>query len=125
MRGFVDRVFLIGAALVIGGVLLGWMFVADRLLGLGREQHFFVGGTLVYNVGTFYFLKQHPRRRSNRLMKALAIIVVESPVVLFFILFSLGVVPWPRSMLPYVAGSVLISPVVIVTVDRLFQGSPD
>jgi hypothetical protein len=98
------------------------MFVADRQLGLVREQQFFIGGALVYSVGVLYFLRQQVLQRLGRpARKALAVIAVESPLVLFFILFGSGVIPWPRSMLPYVAGSVLIAPLMIVGVDWLFR----
>jgi Periviscerokinin family len=60
-------------------------------------------------------------RGLSRPAKALALIAVESPLVLFFILFSSGMIPWPRSMLPHVAGSVLIAPLMIVRVDWLFR----
>jgi hypothetical protein len=122
MRILGDRLLLVVSALAVGAVLFGWMFVADRQLGLAREQQFFVGGALVYSVGTLYFLRPHVLHRLDRRSKQiLAVIVVEFPVVLFLILFSLGALPWPRSMLAYVAGSILIAPVVIFAVDWLFR----
>ena len=55
VRGLGDRLLLVVCALVVGAALFGWMFVADRQLGLARERQFFVGGGLVYSVGTLYF----------------------------------------------------------------------
>ena len=120
--GLGDRLLLLVSAVVVGAALFGWMLVADRQLSLTRERHLFVGGVLVYTIPTLYFLKQYVLHRLNRLAKqALAVITVECPVALFFILFSSGVVPWPSSMLLYVAGSVVIAPVMIVGVDWLFR----
>jgi hypothetical protein len=107
---------------VVGAALFGWLFVADRQLGLAREQQFFIGGALVYSVGVLYFLRQQRvLQRLGRPAKALGVIAVESPLMLFFILFSPGIIPWRRSMLPYVAGSVLIAPLMILGVEWLFR----
>jgi hypothetical protein len=98
------------------------MIFADRGLGLARKQHFFVGGVLVYSVSTLYFLHQQVLRRLHRpVKKALAVVAVESPIVLFLLLFSSGTIPWPESMLPYVAGTVVIAPVMIIGADWLFR----
>ena len=122
MKGVGDRLLLVVSALAVGAALFVWMFVADRQLGLVREQQFFIGGALVYSVGTLYLLRQQVLQRLDRpVKKALALLAVESPLVLFLILFSSGVVPWPRSMLPYVVGSILIAPLMIVGVDWLFR----
>jgi len=43
--------------------------------------------------------------------KVAAAAAAESPVVLFLLLFSSGTAPWPTSMLPYVVGTVVITPV--------------
>lgn len=122
MKGVGDRLLLVVSAFAVGAALFVWMFVADRQLGLVREQQFFIGGALVYSVGTLYLMRQQVLQRLDRpVKKALAVVAVESPLVLFFILFSSGVVPWPRSMLPYVVGSILIAPLMIVGVDWLFR----
>jgi hypothetical protein len=122
VRGIRDRLALLVAALVSGAALFGWMIFADRGLGLTREQHFFVGGALVYSVSALYFLQQQILRHSHDpVKKGLAVVAVESPIVLFLLLFSSGTVPWPKSMLPYVAGTVVIAPVMIIGVNLLFR----
>jgi hypothetical protein len=44
MNALADRLLLVLCALVVASTLLGWMMVADRGLGLSREQNLFVGG---------------------------------------------------------------------------------
>jgi hypothetical protein len=53
--------------------------------------------------------------------KALAIITVESPIVVAGVVFGTGALPWPRSMVPYVVGSILLGPVMIEVAERLFR----
>jgi hypothetical protein len=65
-------------------------------LALTREQDFFVGGALTYSVTARDLLQQDALRRQHGLMKkAMAVIVVESPLALFLVLFRSGVLPWP------------------------------
>ncbi len=98
------------------------MIFADQGLGLAREQHLFIGGVLVYGVTTLYFLQQQVLRRVHRPVKnALAVVTVESPIVLFLLLFSSGAIPWPTSMMPYVAGTIVITPVAVIAADWLFR----
>jgi hypothetical protein len=122
VRAISDRLLLVVSALVVGAALFGWMVFADRGLGLAREQHLFIGGVVVYGVTTLYFLQQQVLRRLHRSMrKAAAVAAAESPIVLFLLLFSSGTVAWPTSMLPYVAGTIVITPVAVVAVDWLFR----
>ncbi|MGH7265409.1 MAG: hypothetical protein ACREMB_11220 [Candidatus Rokuibacteriota bacterium] len=97
------------------------MFVTDRLLGLARESNFFIGGVLVYGVTTLYLLRQALRGVKRRATWALAVIIVESPVLLFGVLLGSGLIPWPRSMLPYIAASIVIGPIMIEAVKWLFR----
>ena len=113
---------LIVSALVVGAVLFGWMVFADRGLGLAREQRLFIGGVVVYGVTTLYFVQQQVLRRLHHPVKrAAAVAVAESPIVLFLLLFNSGGIPWPASMLPYVAGTIVITPVAVIAADWLFR----
>ena len=126
MRGIGDRLLLVVSALVVGAALFGWMVLADRGLGLAREQHLFIGGVVVYGVTTLYFLQQQVLRRLHRLVKkAVAVAAAESPIVLSLLLFSSGTIPWPTSLLPYVAGTIVITPAAVITADWLFRRSAE
>jgi hypothetical protein len=61
------------------------------------------------------------RRVHHQVKKALAVLTVESPIALFLLLFSSGTIPWPTSMLPYVAGTIAITPVAVIATDWLFR----
>jgi hypothetical protein len=122
VRRIGEQLVLVVSALFVGGALFVWMAFADRGLGLAREQHLFIGGGVVYGVTTLYFLQQQVLRSLNRpLKKGAAVAAAESPIVLFLLLLSSGAVPWPTSMLPYVVGTILITPVAIIVVDWLFR----
>src|SRR5437867_1166829 len=98
------------------------MIFADRGLGLAREQHLFIGGVLICSVSVLYFPYQQVLRRVPRLVKkALAVVTVESAIVMFLLLFSSGTIPWPTSMLPYGAGTIVITPVTIIRADWVFR----
>ena len=98
------------------------MVLADRGLGLAREQNLFIGGVVVYGVTTLYFLQQQVLRRLHGPVKrAAAVAAAESPIVLFLLLFSSGTIPWPTSMLPYVAGTIVITPVAVIGTGWLFR----
>ncbi len=117
-----DRLLLLISALVVGAALFGWMLVADRQLGLTREHHLFVGGVLVYSIPTLYLLGQYVFQGVNRFTRRIfAAVAAGCSVLLFFVLLNSGLVPWPRSMLPYIAGSILVAPMMILAVDWLFR----
>jgi hypothetical protein len=98
------------------------MAFADRVLGLTREQHLLVGGVVVYGATTLYLLQQQVLRSLHHpVKKVAAVAAAESPIVLFLLLLSSGTVPWPTSMLPYVVGTIVITPVAIIAVDWLFR----
>lgn len=115
-----DRLALVACAFVVGAALLGGMAFADLGLGLAREQLFFVGGAFVYNVTALYFLQQLVLRRMHRLVrKAVAVVLVESPVALFLLLFSCRAIPWPTSMFSYMAATIVITPITITLANSL------
>jgi hypothetical protein len=118
-----DRLLLVLCALVVASALLGWMMVANKGLGLSREQNLFAGGCLVYTVTTLYLIGRRLWRRSAALsMRLLAAIVITLPMPVLLTLFRSGILPWPTSMAPYGLGSVALSAAVTVAVGRLLRG---
>lgn|SRR3989442_3147451 len=120
-QGVRDRVLLVFCALTIGTALLGWMFMADRLM-LRSEHRLFLGGAVVYSATALYCLRQVVPHQWRRLGETiLAVIAVESPLPVFFALFTSGLIPWPPSILPYLVASIVLGPLVAVGVARLLR----
>ena len=98
------------------------MMIADRVLELSQQQHFFVGGIAVYGVTTLYMLQQQVLRRlSARVRKVIAVVMAESPLALLIVFFCFGPTTWPTSMFPYLAATLVIAPIMIVLTERLFR----
>ena len=122
MRQVGDVLLLIICALAVGAALFGCMVFADRVLALTREQHLLVGGVVVYGATTLYVLHQQVLRRLPQPGKKLmAVGIAGSPIVLFLLLLNLGTIPWPTSMLPYVVATSVLTPAMIIAIERLFR----
>jgi hypothetical protein len=118
-----DKSFLLVTAIVVGLILFGLVVFLRGYLQLPGNWDLFVGGSLVYTTTALYLLfKTGPfafvKGTAQRL---LFIIVVELPVVVFFLVFYFGMVPLPRSILPYTLASVLLAPVAVLGVDLCFK----
>jgi hypothetical protein len=104
------RVAAVAPSLGVSAAFLGWTFEADTL-ALTPEQDFFVGDVLTYSVTALCLLQQDALRRRHVLTKKTpAVIVVDSPLAVFLVLFQSGALPRPTSMGLYVVGPVLIAP---------------
>src|SRR5262245_17655570 len=118
-RIFLDRVLLVVSAFLVGTVLLTVMIAADRS-SLTRGWVFFIGGGLTYSATTLYLLWGTTLKRLAVRDKALAIVIAGLPVLFFFMLFYLEIVPLPESMFFYWLGTILIAPPIVVGVELLF-----
>lgn len=118
----IDRILLVLTALLIGVALMGLMVISDRYLLLSREWILFVGGFITYNGTACYLLWGERRHRLHSVSrKFVAILLLQAPMLLAFVLIYSGIIPAPPSMLPYLLGTLLVAPIVVESILFLFR----
>lgn len=122
---FLDKVFLLAAAIVVLAVLLGLMIFVGDYLSLTRGWIFFVLGSLVYTMCGVYLLFKATSFPSLKFsQKVVSLAIVELPVLAFFLIFYLGLLPLPDRMWPYWIGSIVLPPVAILCLEFCLKRYP-
>ena len=122
---FLDKVFLVAAAVIVLAGLLGLMIFAGNVLALSKQWSFFVLGSLLYTMCGVYLLFKATSFRSAKFgQKAASLAFVELPILALFLIFYFGFLPLPDRMWPYWLGSLVLAPVAILCIELCFKWSP-
>lgn len=113
-----DKVFLLVTAIIVLAALLGLMIYVGDVLALSRQWIFFVLGSLLYTMCGVYLLFKATSFASLKFsQKVVSLAIVEFPVLAFFLIFYLGLLPLPDRMWPYWIGSIVLPPVATLCLE--------
>jgi hypothetical protein len=126
MKGSIltDKIQLLLSAACIAVGLVFLAVVLEKYLALSKGWQFFLGGSIVYNLGAWYLFLKQSRQSHEATLKVKLIcligrfVVLEFPVFIFFVFFFQGWLPLPENMFLYWLGSLAIAPVMVEIAQR-------
>ena len=117
-----DKVFLLATAVIVFFLLLGLMIFLGNYLSLSDGWVFFVLGSLLYTMCGLYLLFVATSFSSLRFsQKVVSIIIIEFPVLAFFLIFYLGVLHLPNRFWPYWIGSIVLPAAVTLGLESCLK----
>ena len=117
-----DKVFLLATAVIVFFLLLGLMIFLGNYLSLSDGWVLFVLGSLLYTMCGLYLLFVATSFSSLRFsQKVVSIVIIEFPVLAFFLIFYLGVLQLPNRFWPYWIGSIVLPAAVTLGLESCLK----